>query len=142
MQISGQDTKPGWAPGSQTRRAGGSLAAHCPPVPAAGSWLPPVLPRIYWYGKGHWAQRPPGTVEGQRQVRWGQVSRRAGEEHVSDGAWGSPGNKVEGGWDVGQVRGDAGRGYRCPQRGVCVTTGGPWQGWDSGPRRSWAGQRP
>ena len=75
-------------------------------------------------------------------MRWGQVSRRAGEEHVSDGAWGSPGNKVEGGWDVGQVRGDAGRGYRCPQRGVCVTTGGPWQGWDSGPRRSWAGQRP
>ncbi|XDA70804.1 hypothetical protein R6Z07F_001168 [Ovis aries] len=45
---------------------------------AAGSWLQPVLPRIYWYGKGHWAQRPPGTVEGQPQLRRGQVNRRAG----------------------------------------------------------------
>ena len=54
---------------------------------------------------GHWAQRPPGTVEGQPQLRRGQVDSRAGEERVTDGAWGSPGSDVEGwGWDVGRQK--------------------------------------
>ena len=48
-------------------------------------------------GSGHWAQRTPGTVEGQPQLRWGQVDSRAAEEHVMDRAWGSPGSEVGGG---------------------------------------------
>lgn len=77
---------------------------------------------------GHWAQRPLGTVEGQPQLRRGQVDSRAGEECVTDGAWGSPGSDVEGGWDMGQVRGEAGRGSPCPWRGVCITHRRPLAG--------------
>lgn len=70
---------------------------------------------------GHWAQRPPGTVEGQPQLRRGQVDSRAGEERVTDGAWGSPGSEVEGwGRDVGQERGEVGRGCPCLRRGVFI----------------------
>ena len=60
-------------------------------------------------------------MEGQPQLRRGQVDSRAGEERVTDGAWGFPGCEVEGGRDVGQVEGgEVGRGCPCPWRGVCI----------------------
>ena len=63
---------------------------------------------------GHWAQRPPGIMEGQPQLRRGQVDSRAGEERVTDGAWGFPGCEVEGGRDVGQVGGGSGERLSLP----------------------------
>ena len=91
---------------------------------------------------GHWAQRPLGTVEGQPQLRRGQVDSRAGEECVTDGAWGSPGSDVEGGGDMGQVRGEQGGAILAHGEECASPTGGLWQGQGSGPRRSWAGHGP
>ena len=47
---------------------------------------------------------------------------------MTDGAWGSPRSDVERGWDMGQVRGEAWRGYLCPQREVYITHRQPLAG--------------
>lgn len=65
----------------------------------------------------------------QPQLRRGQVDSRVGKEHMTDGAWGSPGSEVGGGGqDMGQARGEAWRGYLCPQREVYITHRQPLAG--------------
>jgi len=114
QEIWGQDKSPAGPPGA---RPGEGVAAWLLTVPRCQLLAPGFSrsrPGSTGAGRateprggdsGHWAQRPPGTVEGQPQLRRGQVDSRAGEECVTDGAWGSPGSDVEGGWDMGQVRG-------------------------------------
>lgn len=63
---------------------------------------------------GHWAQRPPGIMEGQPQLRRGQVDSRVGEERVMDGAWGFPGSEVEGGAGCGSGEGGSGERLSLP----------------------------
>lgn len=93
-------------------------------------------------GSGHWAQRTPGTVEGQPQLRWGQVDSRAAEERVTDRAWGSPGSEVGGGAGTWVRRGGKqAEAVLAHGEESSSPTGSPWQGRGSGPR-SRAGRGP
>lgn len=113
-----------------------SVAAWLLTVPGASCWLlasfEPVLPRSL-VREGPSAQEAPGDRGRTASAETGPGQIEEQVRSALDGAWNSQATKLRRGGTGSGKEGGSGRGYRCLQRGACITTGGPWQGRGSGP---------